>query len=121
MFYAKVFYASFVYPCLFHLLVQKLFLPHSNFFEHVQYFLNRVKFFDHGQMQDFTLYIYKFEHCQKYLDTFKKYWTQSKIFEHGQKIIELADGLDTRVEFPQPVLPYYFTQMVHTVEFSFIL
>ena len=37
-----------------------------------------------------------------------------KIFEHGQKIIELADGLGTRVEFPQPVLPYYFTQMVHT-------
>ena len=34
-----------------------------------------------------------FEHGQKYLNTFKKYWTQSKIFEHGQKIFELADGL----------------------------
>ena len=43
------------YSCLFHLLVQKLFLPRSNFFEHVQYFLNTVKFFDHGQKQDFTL------------------------------------------------------------------
>ena len=43
------------YLCLFHLLVQKLFLPRSNFFEHVQYFLNTVKFFDHGQKQDFTL------------------------------------------------------------------
>ena len=41
--------------CLFHLLVQKLFLLSSNFFEHVQYFLNTVKFFDHGQKQDFTL------------------------------------------------------------------
>ena len=41
--------------CLFHLLVQKSFLLCSNFFEHVQYFLNIVKFFDHGQRQDFTL------------------------------------------------------------------
>ena len=41
--------------CLFHLPVQKIFLPRSNFFEHVQYFLNTVKFFDHGQKQDFTL------------------------------------------------------------------
>ena len=40
---------------LFHLLVQKLFLPRSNFFEHVQYFLNTITFFDHGQKQDFTL------------------------------------------------------------------
>ena len=41
--------------CLFHLLVQKIFLQRSIFFEHVQYFLNTVKFFDHGQKQDFTL------------------------------------------------------------------
>ena len=27
----------------------KIFLPSLNFFEHVQYFLNTVKFFDHGQ------------------------------------------------------------------------
>ena len=27
------------------------------------------------------------------MNTFKKYWTQSKIFEHGQKIFEPADGL----------------------------
>ena len=40
--------------CLFHLLVQKLFLPPSNFFEHVQYISNVVKFSDHGQTQDFT-------------------------------------------------------------------
>ena len=41
--------------CLIHLPIQKTFLPRSNFFEHVQYFLNTVKFFDHGQKQDFTL------------------------------------------------------------------
>ena len=41
--------------CLFHLLVQKVFFLSSKFFEHVQYFLNTVKFFDHGQKQDFTL------------------------------------------------------------------
>ena len=41
--------------CLFHLLVQKIFLLRSNFFEHVQYFLKTVKFFDYGQKQDFTL------------------------------------------------------------------
>ena len=35
----------------------------------------------------------KFEHGQKYLKTFKNYWTQSKTFEHGQKIFELPDGL----------------------------
>ena len=53
-------------------------------------FLNTVKSFDHGQKQDFTLWIDKFEHGQKYLDTFKNYWTHSKILEHGQK---LADGI----------------------------
>ena len=37
--------------------------------------------------------MYIFEHGQKYLDTFKKHWTLSKIFENGQKISELADGL----------------------------
>ena len=41
--------------CLIHLLVQKILWLHSNFFEHVQYFLNTVKFFDQGQKQDFTL------------------------------------------------------------------
>ena len=83
--------------CLFHLLLRKLFLPRSNFFEHIQYFLNTVKFFDHGQKQDFTLWIYIFEHDQKCLNTFKNYWTQSKIFEHGQKIFELAYGLGMSV------------------------
>mgnify|MGYP002041873330 CR=1 FL=1 len=34
-----------------------------------------------------------FEHCQKYLNALKKYWTWSKIFEHGQKNFEQADGL----------------------------
>ena len=41
--------------CPFYLLVQKVFLPRLIFFDHVQYFLNPVKFFDHGQKQDFTL------------------------------------------------------------------
>ena len=70
--------------CLFHLLVQKIFLPSSNFFEHVQYFLNTVKFFDHGQKQDFTIWIYIFEHGQKYLTTLKKYLMWSKKFECSQ-------------------------------------
>ena len=40
------------------------------FFEHVQYV--------HRQKQDFTLQIYIFEHGNKYMNTFKKYWTRSK-------------------------------------------
>ena len=40
-----------------------------------------------------------FERGQKYLNTFKKYWTRAKIFEHGQKIFELADGLGIKVSF----------------------
>ena len=61
--------------------------------------MNTVKFFDHGQKQDFTLWIYIFEHVQKYLNTFKNYWKQSKTFEHDQKIFELADGIGVNFEF----------------------
>ena len=31
------------------------------------------------------------------MNTFKKYRTQSKTFDHGQKIFELPDGLGTKV------------------------
>ena len=66
------------YWCLFYLLIQKLFLPRSNFFEPIQYFLNPVKFFDHGQRQDFTLWLKIFELIQRILKTVKNIWRWPK-------------------------------------------
>ena len=79
----------------------------SKFFDHVQYFLNVGKYFwpcsnmqIHKVKYHFWPWSTKFECVQKYcthgqknLNMFQKNWPQSKKFEHGQNIFELADGI----------------------------
>ena len=50
-----------------------------------------LNIFDHSQICKF-----KVKYHLKNLNVFKKYLTQSKKFEHGQSICELADGIGNK-------------------------
>jgi hypothetical protein len=76
----------------------KIFWLFSNFFEHVQYFLNTFNFFDIGQNWYFTLKFFIFEHGQKYLSTFRNIELCQKIWNAWKNIFELADGLGTNLQ-----------------------
>ena len=71
----------------------------NNFFTKFKCFWACSKLFKHSQifwsLSKARFYIINLHICalSKIFEHIQNYWTRSKIFEHGQKIFELADGL----------------------------